>query len=182
MVERALHPRIHFGFDDGMTGVHYSRRTVTMQLAHVLDFKEKPNVVVTVSSSMPVRAAVDLLCEHQISALPVVDSDDGKIAGIVTERDFVTKCCATGTRGADCVVGDIMSRDVIIGKTTDKVIDVLGLMSTKHIHHLPLVDNEKKLIGIVSIGDVLRALYHENEVHLRRLGEYMAATYHNDVY
>ena len=151
-----------------------------MQLAHVLDFKEKPNVVVTVSPSTPVREAVDLLCAHQISALPVVEN--GEMVGIVTERDFVTKCCATGTRGADCVVGDIMTRDVIVGKSTDKVIDVLGRMSKNHIHHLPLTDDAGKLIGIVSIGDVLRALYHENEVHLRRLAEYMSATYHNDVY
>jgi len=152
-----------------------------MRLIHVLDFKQEPNEVVTVSPEASVREAVDLLCEHRIGALPVVDPETGVVLGIVTERDVLAKCCRSCTASADIPVSEIMTADVVTGNPTDRVVDTLRMMSEKRIRHVPLVD-EGKLVGIVSIGDVLRALYQEDEIHLRRLAEYMGGTYRCKVY
>jgi CBS domain-containing protein len=109
--------------------------------------------VVTVAPDEPVRRAVALLVEHRIGALIVTDAD-GRLVGILSERD-VMHAAATDEGVFGRPVGDIMTREVIVGMPQDDVLAVAHTMLEKRFRHLPIVE-EGQLIGIISIGDVLK--------------------------
>jgi CBS domain-containing protein len=109
--------------------------------------------VVTIAPDEPVRRAVALLVEHRIGALIITDAD-GRLIGILSERD-VMRAAATDEGVFGRPVGDIMTREVIVGMPQDDVLAVAHTMLEKRFRHLPIVD-EGELIGIISIGDVLK--------------------------
>ena len=109
--------------------------------------------VVTITPNELVRQAVALLVQHRIGALVVTDSD-GRLVGILSERDVLH--AAAGDEGIfGRPVGDLMTREVIVGMPQDDVLAVAHTMLEKRFRHLPIVD-EGRLIGIISIGDVLK--------------------------
>jgi CBS domain-containing protein len=109
--------------------------------------------VITIAPDEAVRRAVALLVENRIGALIVTDAD-GRLVGILSERDVVHAAAADeDIYGRP--VGDIMTRDVIVGMPQDDVLAVAHTMLEKRFRHLPIVD-EGRLIGIISIGDVLK--------------------------
>ena len=109
--------------------------------------------VITVAPDEAVRQAVALLVEHRIGALIVTDAD-GQLVGILSERD-VMYAAADDEGVVGRPVGDIMTREVIVGMPQDDVLAVAHTMLEKRFRHLPIVD-EGRLIGIISIGDVLK--------------------------
>ncbi|CUS02070.2 conserved protein of unknown function [Candidatus Promineifilum breve] len=113
----------------------------------------KKGHIITVPPDEQVRRAIALLVEHRIGALLVVDAA-GKLVGILSERD-VMRTAATDEGLFDWPVEAIMTRDVIVGMPQDDVIAVAHTMLEKRFRHLPIVD-EGRLIGIISIGDVLK--------------------------
>ena len=109
--------------------------------------------VITVTPDEAVRQAVALLVEHRIGALIVTDAD-GQLVGILSERDVMYAAADDeGVFGRP--VGVIMTREVIVGMPQDDVLAVAHTMLEKRFRHLPIVD-EGRLIGIISIGDVLK--------------------------
>jgi CBS domain-containing protein len=109
--------------------------------------------VITIAPDEAVRRAVSLLVENRIGALIVTDAD-GRLVGILSERDVMYAAAADeGVFGRP--VGDIMTREVIVGMPQDDVLAVAHTMLEKRFRHLPIVD-EGRLIGIISIGDVLK--------------------------
>ncbi len=113
----------------------------------------KKGHLVTVQADDPVRKAINLLVEHRIGALPALDSA-GKLVGILSERDIM-RHAAQDEQLFGRPVSDIMTREVIVGMPQDDVIAVAHTMLEKRFRHLPIVD-EGELIGIISIGDVLK--------------------------
>lgn len=111
--------------------------------------------VVTVRPEQTIREALALLAEHNIGAV-VVTSGVGRPAGIVSERDVV-RVLARDERVFDWPVSRIMTRDVIVGSPSDDLATVGHTMTEKRIRHLPVMD-AGKLVGIVSIGDVVKTL------------------------
>lgn len=109
--------------------------------------------VVTIAPYDPVRQAVALLVSQRIGALVVAD-EAGQLVGILSERDVVN-AAAQDENVFSRPVGDIMTRDVIVGLPEDDVLAVAHTMLEKRFRHLPIVD-ERRLIGIISIGDVLK--------------------------
>ena len=109
--------------------------------------------VVTIAPDEPVRQAVALLVSHRIGALVVAD-DAGQLVGILSERDVV-HAAAQDEDVFGRPVGDIMTREVVVGMPQDDVLAVAHTMLEKRFRHLPIVD-EGQLIGIISIGDVLK--------------------------
>ncbi len=109
--------------------------------------------VITIAPDETVRRAVTLLVEHRIGAVVVADAA-GQLVGILSERDVMRSAAADeGVFGRP--VGEIMTRDVVIGMPQDDVLAVAHTMLEKRFRHLPIVD-EGQLIGIISIGDVLK--------------------------
>ncbi|MCB1358340.1 MAG: CBS domain-containing protein [Maritimibacter sp.] len=113
-----------------------------------------------VAPGTTVGAAANLLSEKKIGGVLVADSSGGRPFGIVTERDIVREL---GKRGAVCLddkVDDIMTRDLITCEPGDRAIRVLQVMTEKRFRHMPVMDGDK-LVGLVSIGDVVKARLDE---------------------
>ncbi|MDX1687873.1 MAG: CBS domain-containing protein [Candidatus Promineifilaceae bacterium] len=123
-----------------------------MKLMRIL--ATKTGDVITVHPEQQIREAVRLLSEHNIGALVVVDAA-GKPVGIISERDIVRRAADNEGVLAE-QVRDIMTRRVIIGMPQDDLYSVINTMTEKRFRHLPIMD-EGRLIGIISIGDVLKA-------------------------
>jgi CBS domain-containing protein len=121
--------------------------------------KTKADGVVTVSSGATVREAVELLTARRIGA--VVVSDDGAtIKGILSERDIVRELCRTGPSCLDQSVDSVMTRAVLGCAPTDSADSVLETMTARRFRHMPVVE-DNKMVGFISIGDVVAARLSE---------------------
>lgn len=142
---------------------------------------EKGNAVVTIGTEESVHAAIVELNNHGFGAL-VVLNQDGKVAGIVTERDIL-KCCGDSCGKIQQIatrehvickvpVKEIMTRDLIIGVPDDDLNYVMRVMTKHQIRHLPILD-DGDLAGIISISDLVNAHLEENVIQGRTLKEYI---------
>ena len=113
--------------------------------------------VITVRPEQSLREAIALLSMHNIGALVVVES--GKPVGIISERDIV-RHAAKDEDLFSASVEDFMTKDVVSGIPQDDVNSILQTMTSRHFRHLPIID-EGKLVGIVSIGDLVKAQLNE---------------------
>jgi CBS domain-containing protein len=110
--------------------------------------------VVTIGPHESIRGAVSLLAQHNIGALVVVEGQ-GALVGIVSERDIVRALARTEAILVE-PVAVIMTREVVIGTPQDDLVAVGPTMTERHIRHLPVVEGGR-LVGIVSIGDIVKA-------------------------
>ena len=110
--------------------------------------------VVTIQPDSPVSLAIQLFNEHNIGALIVVDDNDA-VAGILSERDVVRRLEQYESI-LDVPVRELMTPRVIVGRPNDDLISIVHTMTEKRFRHLPIVDNGR-LIGMISIGDVVKA-------------------------
>jgi len=131
----------------------------------------KPKGVHTVNADDPVRTAIQLMADHFVGALPVLSG--GKLAGIVSERDYARKVVLMGRNSAETTVETIMSTPVIHVGPQNSVNDCMVLMTDKRIRHLPVVENDK-LIGVISIGDCVKAVIDEQKHEIDDLRRYIA--------
>jgi CBS domain-containing protein len=131
---------------------------------------KKPGVV-TIDSSEPVRAAIQLMAEHFIGALPVVEG--GRLAGIVSERDYARKVVLMGRKSTETTVATIMAAPVFHVGPAQTVTECMQLMTDKRIRHLPVLDGGE-LVGIISIGDCVKAVIEEQKHEIEDLRRYIA--------
>jgi CBS domain-containing protein len=133
--------------------------------------KSKGRRVIHVRPAASVQEALGLFVEHNIGSLPVVD-DSGQLLGIFTERDVLF-----GVHG-DCEsfhrkrVGDVMTRDPITCGPDDIVHDVMGKMSQYRVGQLPVMA-EGRLVGVVSVGDLVKSMYERIEAENQHLLAYL---------
>jgi len=123
-----------------------------MNISHVL--ARKGGGVVTIRPGQSIREALAALAQHNIGALVVVEAE-ARPVGILSERDIV-RAAVRDERVFDRTVRDLMTRDVIVATPEDDLKAVAHTMTEKHIRHLPVVTGDR-LVGIVSIGDVVKA-------------------------
>ena len=126
---------------------------------------KKPSGVITISSDQTLRAASKVLAQHNIGALVAVDAA-GLPVGILSERDIVRAIAATGAKALTRTVDAVMTKDLIIAALEDDVTSLISTMTDRHIRHLPIM-HDQKLVGMVSIGDVVKAQrdFFEDEAH-----------------
>ena len=127
--------------------------------------------LVTVNAEDPVRTAIQLMADHYIGALPVMK--DGRLVGIVSERDYARKVVLMGRNSLETSVAMIMSAPVIHVGPQNTVNDCMQLMTDKRIRHLPVVE-DGKLIGVISIGDCVKAVIDEQKHEIEDLRRYIA--------
>ncbi|KAK8542541.1 hypothetical protein V6N13_136886 [Hibiscus sabdariffa] len=123
--------------------------------------------------------AVKSMTQHNVGALVVVKPGEQKtIAGIITERDYLRKIIVHGRSSKSTKVGDIMTEEnkLITVTPETKVLQAMQLMTDNRIRHIPVI-NEKEMIGMVSIGDVVRAVVSEHRAELDRLNAYIQGGY-----
>ena len=129
--------------------------------------------VVTISPDATVRELVDLLAEHNIGAV-VVSTGDEPVAGIVSERDVV-RGLVEGVDVLDASIASIMTTQVRTVKPDESVHDLMRLMSEHRVRHVPVVADQA-LLGIVSIGDVVKSRIGELEFERDQLSSYVSHT------
>lgn len=134
----------------------------------ILDKKGKQ--VWTISPDDKVLDALKLMAEKEVGALVVIDKE--KVEGIVSERDYARKVVLQGKSSRDAVVREIMSSKVFYVTPAQNVEECMGLMIEKRIRHLPVIENDK-LAGIISIGDVIKAVIGEKELMIDQLIHYI---------
>jgi len=141
-----------------------------MQVETIL--QSKGRAVVTVTSGTSIADAVGQLNTRRIGAVVVVD--DGRVTGILSERDVVRHLGAQWGDLAGRPVSDIMTKNVVTASRFASISDVMEQMTDRRIRHLPIVDNGV-LGGIVSIGDIVKRKIEETEQEATALKEYIAS-------
>jgi CBS domain-containing protein len=141
-----------------------------MNVAAILKYKGR--AVTTVPPSMTLIEAAGRLAQRRIGALVVVDARGG-IVGIISERDIIRALSETG---ADCLerpVAETMTRQVVTCQETDTLDELMAMMTARRFRHLPVV-TDGDLVGIISIGDVVKHHVAEIEMEATAMRDYIA--------
>ena len=131
----------------------------------------KGSTVCTIQPAASIADATKSLARHGIGALVVVN-DKGQTVGIVSERDIVRAVSAMGTAALETPVAEVMTRKVTICSRRDKVVDLMRRMTEGKFRHVPVIE-EGQLVGIVSIGDVVKSRLEKLEKESSALNEYI---------
>ena len=131
----------------------------------------KGNVVYTVYPDSSVYDALELLEDKNLGSLVVIEKN-GKLDGIFTERDYARKVILKGRSSKDTRIQDIMTDDPIFVTPDTDVQDCMQIMTNKFIRHLPVMDNGE-LIGIISIGDVVKYVIEKKDFIIENLEHYI---------
>ena len=111
--------------------------------------------VVSITQQEPVSAAARLMKRHNLGALPVCD-DEGRLRGMITDRDIVTRCVAADMEPGDTRIREIMSRGIATCRADEEITDALRTMGAEQVRRLP-VTREGKVVGMVSLADLARS-------------------------
>jgi CBS domain-containing protein len=130
----------------------------------------KTKALCTVSPGTPVFEALKQMAEKDIGALLVVEN--GKLAGILSERDYARKVILHGKSSHDTPVREIMTERVVYVQPKNTVEECMALMTDKRIRHLPVLENDK-LIGVLSIGDLVKETISEQQFMIKQLESYI---------
>ncbi len=141
-------------------------------VSEILD--RKGGMVLSVAISETVFDAISLMAEVNIGAVLV--QEDDTIAGIFTERDYLQKVALQSLSSREITVGDVMSSPVISAEPGDSIKQCMETMTTCRCRHLPVVENGK-LLGIISIGDLVKRILEEKESEIEQLNQYITGTY-----
>jgi len=133
--------------------------------------KNKVHYIFSVEPGITVYEAVREMGEKNIGALLVME--DGQLKGILSERDYARKVVLKGRKSRETPVSDIMTEKVITVSPTDSVEHCMSTMSEKKIRHLPVTDNNK-VVGIISIGDVVTAIIRMQQETIDHLKNYIS--------
>jgi len=134
--------------------------------------ESKPVEIHAVPPDAPVIEAIRLMAEHHVGALLVMDGT--RLAGILSERDYARKVVLQGRSSKDTPVRDIMTAQVITVKPGDAAEHCMQLVTDHRIRHLPVLDGDA-VLGVVSIGDLVRAVIEEQRQELDHLQRYIAS-------
>ena len=133
--------------------------------------ERKGSRVVAVGKDSPVLDAIRLMAEHHIGAVLVMQGDE--LVGIASERDYARKIILQGRSSSDTPISLVMSTPVICVSPSDSITDCMSIMTERHVRHLPVLDGGR-LVGVVSIGDLVKELIEEQKQEISLLQQYIA--------
>jgi len=136
--------------------------------------QRKGRAVWVISPKATVMEALKLMAEKHIGALVVVE--DEQVVGILSERDYARKIALKGKSSINTPVKDIMTDKVYYVNPQASVQECLALVTQQSIRHLPVLDNGR-LVGLISIGDVVKAIIDEQEITITQLSDYITGKY-----
>lgn len=144
-----------------------------MNISQIL--QRKGSHCFTIASDKTLKEAVALMMEHRVGSLLVVD--DGRLVSIVTERDVLWAVNQHGNRVTDVRIAEIMARELVTCHGGCSLGDAMDLMTKrdtgKRIRHLPVVDEDGDLLGLISIGDIVNTIILETEFENKLLKNYI---------
>jgi CBS domain-containing protein len=132
--------------------------------------RTKGQQVLSVSPDMPVFEALGVMADKNVGALLVVEGE--RLVGIFSERDYARKVILKGKSSKDTPVQEIMSSHVLYVRPEQTIEDCMALMTDKRVRHLPVME-EGRVVGVISIGDVVKAIIAEQEFIIEQLQNYI---------
>ena len=127
----------------------------------------------TISKDQSVRQALTLMSEKNIGAIIIVDSNDFPI-GIFSERDYARKIVLKGKSSKGTLLDEVMTKELITITKDHKIDQCMEIMTEKKIRHLPILE-DKKIVGIISIGDVLKIMIKEQKDLINHLQKFITS-------
>ena len=149
------------------------RQRTKSHLRHILEAKAHREPI-SISRNATILDAVDRMCEARVGALLVIDQS--RPVGIVSERDLMTRVLLKRRDPATMRVEEVMTADVVAVSCDASPEEVMAIMTERRCRHLPVIEDDD-IIGIVSIGDVVRWASESQEVQIRMLEDYIAGKY-----
>jgi len=128
----------------------------------------------TIAPQTTAYDGLKMMADHNLGALLVVE--DGKLVGIFSERDYARKVILKGKSSKDTPIGELMVTSVIYVTLDNTIEECMALITDKRTRHLPVLENDE-LIGIISIGDVVKQIISEQEFTIRELEKYIKGSY-----
>ena len=138
-------------------------------ISQFLDQSNRP--IYSVGPNATIREALEIMAQHNIGALLVIDSQT--LVGIFSERDYARKVVLKGLSSNDAKVSEVMTSKVITINTKHSIDQCMQIMTDKHIRHLPIV-NDSQVLGLISIGDVVREMIAYQKSMIEQLQSYIA--------
>jgi CBS domain-containing protein len=135
--------------------------------------QSKGNEIWSATPEMLVYDALQIMAQKNVGALLVLKED--RLAGIFSERDYARKVVLKGVSSHKISVRDVMTTEVIFVTPEQSIEDCMALMTNKHIRHLPVMENSK-VVGLISIGDVVKAIISQHEETIKHLENYITGT------
>lgn len=133
--------------------------------------RRKGNQVVSVTPQSSVLEALKLMAEKNIGGVLVIDGEN--LVGIFTERDYARKIVLKGKTSAESKISEVMVSNLITITPDNDISDCMKIMTSKTIRHLPVLEN-KSLVGLISIGDVVKSIIEEQQSVIQHLEQYIA--------
>ena len=134
----------------------------------------KGDQILSTKPDATVLEALKLMAKHNIGSVLVMEQD--KLVGIFSERDYARKVRLKGRASEDMTVGESMTKEVIYVSPDDRVKECMALMTNKRCRHLPVID-AGQLVGVISIGDLVRQIIADQEVTIHELEKYITGGY-----
>ena len=132
--------------------------------------RAKGDIIYTITPDTIVFKALEIMFERNVSALVVLEGE--KLAGIFTERDYARKVILQGKASKDTPISEVMTEDLVTVTPDHAIDDCMRLMTNRFIRHLPVVENGR-LIGIISIGDVVKYIIEEQQYIIVNMEHYI---------
>ena len=134
----------------------------------------KGSAVWSIAPNSMVFDAIQLMADKNVGALPVVDN--GQLVGMISERDYTRKVALKGRSSKDTPVREIMSHEVVTVNVADTISECMRLMTDSRVRHLPVMEG-KKMMGLVSIGDLVRGIISAQTATIEALEKYITGEY-----
>lgn len=140
-------------------------------VAQLLKLKAKQNQQVhTIAPDQKVLEALKVMADKNVGALPVMEN--GQVVGVISERDYARKVILQGRSSEGTSVSEIMSTPVLTVDSHQSIDTCMGIMTDRHLRHLPVVE-EGKLLGLLSIGDLVKEAIAEQADLIQQLEQYI---------
>ena len=143
-------------------------------MAHVSDILEaKGSDVLHIESSATVFEAIRRMVNENVGSLLVIER--GKLRGIVTERDYLRRVAIQGRNERDTLVRDVMSAPIIYVSPETSIEQCMAVMTERRIRHLPVLDEDHDVVGLISIGDVVKFQSKQQTAQIQLLTDYISS-------
>jgi len=140
-------------------------------LKQLLD--EHPRTPISVSPDSTVLSGLELMAKHGIGAVLVMR--DERLVGIFSERDYARKVVLLGKSSRETPMSDIMTTKVFYGRPEQTIDEAMALMTDRHIRHMPVMDANQHVIGVISLGDLVQETMSQQAFLIKQLEQYIAS-------